>query len=49
MSSSRIGKFESINNENTKGWYTGDGMTYVYLHVNDYASNYWEYINYYRL
>ena len=49
MSSSRIGKYESINNENTKGWYTGDGMTYVYLNVNDYASNYWPNINYYRL
>ena len=49
MSSSRIGKFESINSENTKGWYTGDGMTYVYLHVNDYASNYWKYINHQRL
>ena len=49
MSSSRIGKYESINGENTKGWYTGDGMTYVYLNVNDYASNYWPYINYYRL
>ena len=49
MSSSRIGKYESINGENTKGWYTGDGMTYIYLNVNDYASNYWPYINYYRL
>ena len=49
MSSTRIGKYESINNENTKGWYTGDGMTYVYLNVNDYAFNYWPYINHYRL
>ena len=49
MSSSRSGKYESINNENTKGWYTGDGMTYVYLNVNDYASNFWKNINYYRL
>ena len=49
MSSSRIGKYESINNENTKGWYTGDGMTYVYLNVNDYALNFWSNINYYRL
>lgn len=49
MSSSRIGKYESINGENTKGWYTGDGMTYIYLNVNDYALNYWKYINYYRL
>ena len=49
MSSSRTGKYESINGENKKGWYTGDGMTYIYLHVNDYASNYWKNINYYRL
>ena len=49
MSSSRIGKYESINGENTKGWYTGDGMTYIYLNVNDYGSNYWKNINYYRL
>ena len=49
MSSSRIGKYESISGENNKGWYTGDGMTYIYLHVNDYASNYWKNINYYRL
>lgn len=30
MSSSRIGKFESLNNQNAKGCYTGDGMTYLY-------------------
>ena len=49
MSSSRTGKYESINGENKKGWYTGDGMTYIYLNVNDYGSNYWKNINYYRL
>ena len=49
MSSSRIGKYESINGENTKGWYTGDGMTYIYLNVNDYAVDYWSRINHYRL
>ena len=49
MSSTRNGKYESINNENTKGWYSGDGMTYIYLDVNDYASNYWKNINPYRL
>ena len=49
MSSTRNGKYESINNENTKGWYSGDGMTYIYLDVNDYASNYWKNINHYRL
>ena len=45
MSSSRTGKYESINGENQKGWYTGDGMTYIYLNVNDYGSNYWKNIN----
>ena len=49
MSSSRSGKYESINGENRKGWYTGDGMTYIYLNVNDYGSNYWKNINNYRL
>ena len=49
MSSSRSGKYESINGENQKGWYTGDGMTYIYLNVNDYGSNYWKNINNYRL
>ncbi len=51
MSSSRIGKFESINNANTKGWYQGDGMTYLYLpsdrqhYVGYYGTN----LNWYRL
>ena len=49
MSSTRNGKYESINSENTKGWYSGDGMTYIYLDVNDYASDYWPKINPYRL
>lgn len=45
MSSARIGKFESINNMNTKGWYLGDGMTYLYLptdrqqYVNYFSNN----------
>ncbi len=43
MSSSRIGKFESLNNENTRGWYTGDGMTYLY---NDDRS---QYVNYFSV
>ena len=29
MSSSHIGKYESINGENTKGLYSGDGMVYL--------------------
>ena len=30
MSSSRGGNYESIQRENLHGWYTGDGMTYLY-------------------
>lgn len=49
MSSSRNGKYESINWENTKGWYSGDGMVYIYLSVNDYGSDYWKNVNIIRL
>ena len=41
LSSTRTGKYESINEENKKGWYQGDGMTYIYLSPQDYASLYW--------
>ena len=30
MSSARIENYETINGENLKGWYIGDGMTYLY-------------------
>lgn len=49
-SSKRIGTFELINGMNQKGWYTGDGMTYLYN--NDflaYSDDYWPTVNYYRL
>ena len=51
MSSARIGKFESINNMNTKGWYTGDGMTYLYLPTdrNQYVGYFSANLNWYRL
>ncbi|WP_433519232.1 polysaccharide lyase 8 family protein [Nonomuraea sp. CA-143628] len=39
MSSQRIGAAEAMNQENLHGWYTGDGMTYLYTadltHWND--------------
>ncbi|MEV0353310.1 polysaccharide lyase 8 family protein [Nonomuraea sp. NPDC050680] len=39
MSSERIGAAEAMNQENLHGWYTGDGMTYLYTadltHWND--------------
>ena len=50
MSSSRIYNYESINGENIKGWYTGDGMTYLYNnHLTHYGDNYWNTVNMYRL
>jgi hyaluronate lyase len=49
LSSTRQGKYESINKENMKGWYQGDGMTYVYISPNDYASLFYQNVNPYRL
>ena len=49
LSSTRQGKYESINQENMKGWYQGDGMTYVYISPNDYASLFYQNVNPYRL
>ena len=49
MSSTRNGKYESINGENKKGWYSGDGMTYIYLSVDDYGSEFWKNVNCLRL
>jgi len=49
LSSTRQGKYESINQENMKGWYQGDGMTYVYIYPDDYASLFYQNVNPYRL
>ncbi|WP_064581083.1 polysaccharide lyase family 8 super-sandwich domain-containing protein [Streptobacillus moniliformis] len=38
--SENISNYESINGENTKGWYTGDGMIYLYTSDVTYT-NYW--------
>ncbi|MFG1945410.1 polysaccharide lyase 8 family protein [Nonomuraea sp. NPDC048826] len=50
MSSKRIGAAEAMNRENLHGWYTGDGMTYLYTddltHWND---DLWPTIDPYRL
>ncbi|MFI6920200.1 polysaccharide lyase 8 family protein [Nonomuraea spiralis] len=51
MSSERIGAAEAMNQENLHGWYTGDGMTYLYTggdltHWND---DLWPTIDPYRL
>lgn len=51
MSSSRIPTYESINQENKKGWYTGDGMTYLYLDhdVYQFGGDYRRNVNPYHL
>ncbi|MCU6712106.1 DNRLRE domain-containing protein [Paenibacillus sp. J5C_2022] len=50
MSSSRIYNYESINGENLKGWYTGEGMTYLYNNdLNQYTDAFWPTVNAYRL
>ncbi len=40
MHSSRVGNYEYMGNENKKGWYTGDGVTYLY-NQQDHYTNYW--------
>ncbi len=49
MNSSRVARFESINNENLKGWYQGEGTLYLY---NDdqthYGADYFVTIDPYR-
>lgn len=50
MSSSRIYNYESINGENLHGWFTGDGMTYLYNgDLNQFADAFWPTVNPYRL
>jgi hyaluronate lyase len=50
MSSNRRENYESIGAENLRGWYTGDGMTYLYnADLAQYADNYWSTVNPYRL
>ena len=42
--------YESINGENLKGWYTGDGMTYLYnSDLSQFADGFWPTVNSYRL
>ncbi|MDB6031379.1 MAG: hyaluronate lyase [Verrucomicrobiales bacterium] len=50
MSSSRVANYESIRGENLRGWYTGDGMTWLYTpEENYYADGFWPTVNPYRL
>nr|AAG42262.1 putative xanthan lyase XalB precursor [Paenibacillus alginolyticus] len=49
MHSSRIYNYESINSENLKGWYLGDGATYLYNNDLTQYTDYWPTVNPYRL
>jgi hyaluronate lyase len=50
MCSTRIANFESINDENLKGWYTGEGMTYLYnADLAQYNDHYWPTVDSKRL
>ncbi|EHI70657.1 polysaccharide lyase 8 family protein [Streptococcus ictaluri] len=46
MHSSKTLNFEAMNNENTRGWYTGDGMFYLYNNdLTHYSDRYWPTVN----
>jgi hyaluronate lyase len=52
MSSSRIANYENLfATSNLKGWYLGDGMTYLYLGGADtqFTGDYWPTMDYYHL
>ena len=51
MSNSKIANYESTNGENLQGWYTGDGMTYLYNTTDQgqYDNDFWATVNPYRL
>ncbi len=52
MSSSRIANFENLfSTSNLKGWFTGDGMTYLYVGATDtqFTDTFWPTVDYYHL
>ncbi|MDQ7908263.1 polysaccharide lyase 8 family protein [Phytohabitans sp. ZYX-F-186] len=49
MHSSRIANFEYLNGENTRGWITADGATYLYTAAEQYGDAYWPTVNSARL
>ncbi len=51
MSSSRIYNFESFSGENLHGWFTGDGMAYLYLGNPDtqFTGDFWPTVDAYHL
>jgi hyaluronate lyase len=51
MDSTRIKPYESANQENLQGWYTGEGATYLYLATQPghWTNGYWPAANKYRV
>jgi len=51
MSSTRVACYESINNENLNGWFTGDGMTYLYVGSGEtqFSGDFWPSVDPYFL
>jgi hyaluronate lyase len=52
MSSSRIANYESINGGNLHGWFTGAGMTYLYITNStetQYSGDFWPTVDPYHL
>lgn len=50
MYSDRISNYETMNGENTKGWFTGSGMTYLINgDVNQFVDGFWPTVDPYRL
>ncbi|MET7328741.1 polysaccharide lyase 8 family protein [Nonomuraea sp. NPDC005650] len=50
LSSHRVAAYEAINGENLHGWYTGDGMTYLYTSdLSQFGRDFWPTVDPYRL
>ncbi|ELY5749673.1 polysaccharide lyase 8 family protein [Streptococcus iniae] len=50
MHSSRTQNYEGMNGENTRGWYTADGMFYLYNDDQEhYTKGYWATVNPYKM
>lgn len=49
MHSNRIANYETMNEENLKGWYTGDGMTYIYGKDSSSFIEFWPTVDMYHL
>lgn len=50
MYSNKTQNYEDMNDENRRGWYTSDGMVYLYNgDLSHYSNNYWPTVDPYRL